>query len=1000
MRHAPSSSRSLKRNALAAALLGLCFSQAPSAFAQATSGDIVGTAPYAAGAQIQIKDPSSGISRTVALGSDGRFRVPALPTGHYQVTLVEDGSTVSTGSATVLAGQTAQVNLGDGSDATTLTTVMVKRPMVMNDIDTSSVESRTTFTAGQLNELPVPRDVNAVAELTPGTSTGSGYFGSLNSFGGASVAENSYYVNGMNITDSYDNLSFSEVPWQAIDQLDVQTGGYGAKYGFSTGGVTSVNVKRGTNEWHGGISWDSAPDALAAHTDNEYFGDGSLYRPLSKNRSNSNTWALWEGGPLIKDKLFVFAIAQYNKTTGSTWGGRSSPSGTTASQDDYNESKPYELVKLDWFLNDNNHLEFTGFNNSSRTTYDYSNIGFEANKAYKDSYNGQLISKSGGPTGILKWTSNLADNFTMSLQYGKMKTVSEQVAVSPDGSRSTYAGNINAPATGCPYVSYESDYVGAQNSCFLDSTLGVSNGYSQRQDYRADFDWTLGDHDLSFGYDYNDFNAKQGESYSGGHHYDYTTDSDGNQVVYDDIYATGGAVEIKQNSWYVQDHWHVTDDFLLSLGVRNDSFKNYNTSGGVFVKQDNIWQPRVGFSWDMFGDGTSRLYGNLGRYALPIAANVALRGASASIYSETAYSYSGVTADGSPIDPVALGDTVYFNGENGTTPSASSAASKGLKPYTQDEAILGFEHRLTSDNAFMDGWVLGAKGTYREIHNAIDDSCSSQALYDAATADGYDTSGFDAWTAPEGSSGCWLYNPGSSSTIAVDVDGDGNPDTITMSADSLGPKAKRTYKALTLSAQKGTDKWYVNASYTWSQSKGNYEGLVKSNNGQDDTGTTADFDFAQIMEGAYGFLPNDHMHSFKLYGAYKFSDEWQVGANLQVQSGAPISCFGGGYGTLGTEYGYTGQFHYCNGEISDEGTQGRTPWTFELSPNLVYKPAAIKGLTAQLSILNLFNNDKPLQVYQHYESVQQNGTTHYATYGLGQYYQEPRYARLQLMYEW
>ncbi|WDS36641.1 TonB-dependent receptor [Pseudoxanthomonas sp.] len=988
----------IKRTALAV-MLGLCLSQAPNAFAQATSGDIVGTASYASGAQIQITNPASGISRTVALGADGRFRIPALPTGQYDVKLVEDGQTVANSTTTVLAGQTAQVNLTEAG-AKSLATVKVTGPMVINDIDTSSVESRTTFTASQLNELPVPRDVSSVAKLTPGTSTGSGYFGNVNSFGGASVAENSYYVNGMNVTNSYDNLSFSEVPWQAIDQLDVQTGGYGAQYGFSTGGVTSVNVKRGTNEWHGGISWDSAPDSLAAHTSDEYFSDGSLYRPLSKNRSNSNTWALWEGGPLIKDKLFFFAIAQYNKTTGSTWGGRSSASGTTASENDYNESKPYKLVKLDWFLNDSNHLEFTGFDNSSRTTYDYNNIGFEENKAFKDGYNGRIVSKSGGPTGILKWTSNLTDDLTMALQYGKMKTVSEQYAVTADGTHASYAGNINSPATGCPYVSYEQDYVGAQNSCYMDSTLGINNGYSQRKDYRLDFDWTLGDHELSFGYDYNDFTARQGESYSGGHAYDYTTDDDGNQIVYDDIYATGGTVEVKQNSWYVQDHWHVTDDFLLSLGIRNDSFKNYNSTGGVFVKQDNIWQPRLGFSWDMTGDGTSRLYGNLGRYALPIAANVALRGASASIYSETAYSYSGVDSTGSPIDPVALGDTVYFNGENGTTPSASSAASKGLKPYTQDEAILGFEHRLSSGYAFLDGWVLGAKGTYRKVHNAIDDSCSSQALYDAATADGYDTSGFDEWTAPEGSSGCWLYNPGSASTINVDVDGNGSLDTITMSADSLGPKAKRTYKAMTLSAQKASDRWYVNASYTWSQSKGNYEGLVKSNNGQADTGTTADFDFAQIMEGAYGFLPNDHMHSFKAYGGFKITPEWQVGVNLEVQSGAPISCYGGGYGTLGTEYGYTSQFHYCNGEISNEGTQGRNPWTFTLSPNLVYKPTAIKGLTAQVSILNLFNNEKPLQVYQTYEAVQQNGTTYYANYRLGQYYQEPRYARLQLMYEW
>lgn len=993
MKHATHKSI-FKRSALAL-VLGACLSQG-AALAQSTSGDIVGTVNSAeAGSKAVVKSLSSGVTRETTVGADGRFRIPALPIGQYEVTIGGRTATVN-----VAAGQTTAANFAE--NAKNLDTIVVKgsRVKVISGIDTSSVESRQTFTASQLTDLPVPRDISSVARLTPGTNQGSGYFGNINSFGGASVAENSYYVNGLNITDSYDNLSFSEVPWQAIDQLDVQTGGYGAQYGFSTGGVTSINIKRGTNEWHGGISIDSSPDSLRAHLDDEYFRDGSIYRNLSNNKTNSTTYALWESGPLIQDKLFIFAIGQYTKNTGSSWGGRSTTSSTSASTYDSDASKPYKLVKLDWFLNDRNHLEFTGFDNSSRTTYDYYNAGFNGDDAYRSKYNGQLVSKSGGPTSILKWTSNLTDDLTMALQYGKMKTRSEQFVKTSDGV-TDYTGDVTNPGSGCPYVYYTSGYTGPQNSCYVSSTLGVSNGYSQREDYRLDFDWTLGNHDLSFGYNYNDFTAKQGSSYSGGHYYYYYND----QYVYDYVYATGGTVEVKQNSWYIQDKWHITDNFLLSLGVRNDSFKNYNTTGDVFVKQDNIWQPRVGFSWDVNGDGSSRLYGNVGRYALPIAANVALRAASASIYSETLYSYSGVSSTGVPLNTVLEDGPYYLNGENGSTPDAKSVASKDLKPYTQDEAILGYQYTLNTENDFLNDWVLGAKATYRKVRTAIDDSCSVQALYDAATAADYDTSNFyyegsTSWGVPDNMAGCWLYNPGSSSTITADVDGDGTAETLTMSASSLGPKARRTYKAFTLSAEKSTDLWYANVNYTWSQSKGNYEGLVKSNNGQDDTGTTADFDFSEIMNGAYGFLPNDHMHTLKAYGGYNFTPEWQLGVAVQVQSGAPISCYGGGYGTFDTYYNYYAQYHYCNGEVSNQGSQGRNPWTFTVSPNLVYRPAAVKGLTAQLSLLNLFNNTKPLQVYQSYERVTSSGTSYYDYYRLGQYYQTPRYVRLQLMYEW
>src|SRR5690606_34987892 len=132
------------------------------------------------------------------------------------------------------------------------------------------------------------------------------------------------------------------------------------------------------------------------------------------------------------------------------------------------------------------------------------------------------------------------------------------------------------------------------------------------------------------------------------------------------------------------------------------------------------------------------------------------------------------------------------------------------------------------------------KGTYRRINNVIDDTCDARALYNAATAAGYDLSNWDdEWTVPGNLPGCWLYNPGEDLTVTLDVDGNGTTETITVPGSELGPKAKRYYKAVTLSADKKTDKWYASLNYTWAKLSGNYEGLVKSTNGQDDTGTTS-----------------------------------------------------------------------------------------------------------------------------------------------------------------
>ena len=982
--------RTLKRAALSL-VLGACLAQG-AAWAQSTSGDIVGSAPAAAGERVQIRSLASGITREVAVGTDGRFRVSSLPTGSYEVSL--DGG--ATRTVTVVAGQAAAVNL-DG-DAQNLDTIVVHGSGV-NAIDLSSVESRTTFTAEQLNTLPVSRDVTSVSLLTPGTVSSSGYFGPA-SFGGASAAENSYYVDGFNVTNLYDSLSFSQVPYQAIGQLDVQTGGYGAKYGFSTGGVTSVNVKRGTNEWHGGFSWAATPDSLSDNVGNVYRNDGEIFRNYKNNYSASNVYTAWVGGPLIEDKLFIFALGQLSDSHSTSYGGRSSTSDTSTSTTayDYGSKTPYQLVKLDWYPNDWNHIEYTGFRNRGRYTYDYYTANYDLDTAdvSKTAYKGQLIGKSGGQTDVFKWTSNLTDTFTASLQYGQMRNRSSQYTVSADGVASYYTGDIYAADGACPYV--YSYVTGSQLGCAVTSSVGIYGGHNERKGGKLDFEWQLGDHKIGFGYSDETWKSKQGDSYSAGAYWVIRP-----TYAYRINYRTGGSVEIRQKSWYLEDNWQITDNFMLYYGVRNDSFNNKNSAGVSFVKQDNIWQPRAGFSWDISGDGDSKLFASLGRYSLPIAANVALRAASASYYTVDYYTYSGVDAvSGVPnVTGSAFGgayDSVY-NGENGTVPDAKAVSSKGLKPYTQDEAILGYQRKLASDNSFLDAWTLGIKATYRRINNVIDDTCDSRAIYNAATAAGYDLSNWDdEWTVPGNLPGCWLYNPGSDLKITMDVDGDGTAESITVPASALGSKAKRTYKAITLSADKQTDKWYASINYTWSKLQGNYEGLVKSTNGQDDTGTTSDFDFPEIMYGSNGYLFNDHRHSLKAYGAYNFTPEWQAGLNLQIQSGSPISCYGGGTGTFDTEYGYGGSFHYCNGEISKLGTSGRTPWTYNLSANAVYRPAFVKGLSLQMSVMNLFNNIKPVQVYE-----QTDNTTYgyiYNNYKVGKYYTTPRYARIQLQYDW
>ncbi|MDY1547213.1 TonB-dependent receptor [Luteibacter sahnii] len=998
----------LKRTALVSAL-GACL-LAGSAYAQSTVGDIYGTA--AASQTIQVQNLGSGATRAVPVAEDGRYRVSSLPVGSYRINVQQNGQTVSSRDINVVAGQSAQVNFAAAgtSAAQALDTVTVSAS-ALAQIDVATVESRTSFTADQLDKLPVPRNVVDVAALTPGTTKGDSRFGNLPSFGGASVAENSYYVNGFNVTNLYNNLSFSEVPFQAIEQLDVQTGGYGAQYGFSTGGVTSVITKRGTNQWKGGASWVYQPAFARENEDKTYRKNGTLYRNYDRNSDNDNVYSAWLGGALVKDKLFFYGIFQSHKASSTLYPvapGTGTGNATTAATRT-KDSDPFYLIKLDWNINDSNILEYTGMNNTQHQTSNY----FTANYAQDGTpsttaFRGQRRVKTGGDVNVFKYTSYITDDFTASAQWGKMKSKNSSDYISPDGTHTRYDGNINGPRTGCPYVidardSTTNGLTSPYASCYLASTTDIFNGEDQRTAWRVDLDWKLGDHDIAGGFSREKWRSQSGQSYAGGVLYYYQTDTDGSlhgtpgqDFVQVQNYRTGGSVAVDQKSWFLQDNWQVTDTFLAYVGVRNDSFTNKNGAGQNFVRQGNIWQPRLGFSWDLFGDATTKIYGTAGRYSLPIAANVALRAATASYYTMQDYAYANVDGRGIPQLGGALGPVQIVNGENGTTPDPRSVASRDLKPYSQDEYILGIQHRITSDNAFFNDWVVGAKAIYRKLNNAIDDTCDWRPFYAYGQSLGLNV-GNDPFTPPANMPGCYIFNPGSKLTLNLDLDGSGQLREVTIPGDKLGPKAKRSYQAVVLTAEKATNDWYVNASYTWSKNYGNTEGLVKSDNAQTDTGTTSAFDYPELMNGSNGWLPNDRRHSFKVYGGYKFTPEWSVGVNGLLESGRPTSCFGGGSGVPYGIPGYASAYFYCEGQVDSRGHGKRLPWNWSLSPNVVYTPAAVKGLTVQLDAINVLNNSKPIAVSEIGERA--NQTLYATTYRVPTYYQTPRYFRLMVQYD-
>ncbi len=1018
--------KGLKRSALTAAL-GLCF--VGGAYAQSNSaGAIVGSANP--GDTITVSNPATGFSRSITVGSDGNYRFSALQTGEYQVS---DGGSPRT--IRVNVGTASTVDFG--GDATTLGAVTVVGSNVVNPIDVSSVESTTILTAEQINRIPVARNTTAVALLAPGTVRGDSAFGNLASFGGASVAENQYYVNGFNVTNTFRNLNFGTIPFEGVAEQQVKTGGYGAEFGRSLGGVVNQITKRGSNEFHAGgnVYWE--PESLAAGTKNTYYSNPlapDSFGTLRSDNSQDNGWSAtanaWASGALIKDKLFFYGLVSYTKEERDSYGS------TLATSNIAVETKsPTWLLKMDWNINDSNLLEFTAFSDKSTDYTD--NYQNDLGSFERTEFLGRTVNENGGENYVLKYTGYLTDTFTLSALYGHSEFARGMYLIGPDGSKATYDGNFNGPQQGCPVViDGRPGYRQALTGPYF-STCNISGGSIERVDsgdtrdqFRVDGEWQLGDHLVRFGYDSDDYESVAGAAREGGYQWTYLTSNgpdgapntgDEFDVARQQFTSQGSTVKVEQHAYYIEDSWNITDNFIAYLGGRWDTFENINGNGDTYVKISNQFGPRLGFSWDVFGDSTFKVFGNAGRYALPLTPSVAVRGASASLFTREDFLFTGVDpVTGEPTGATTRGNFRYINAETGEPHIASTIASKNLKPQYQDEYILGFQKQLT------DNLSVGVRGIYRDLKAAIDDNCDYVPVL-LAPGSPYLTNPNVVLPNP-GFPYCRMFNPGEDAVFETDYYNDGNLVTVTIPGELLSPPAKRTYSALEFFFDGRWDKLFMQGSYTYAKSKGNTEGGVKSDIGQGDTNVTQDFDYLALTVDTYGYLPNDRRHSLKLFGSYDLTDEWTVGANLLVQSGRPLNCLGvldlnplspepagtdtDGDGVAGepnyTAHPYGSSFMRCGtttaGGVDDatvqafpRGSKGRLPWTRSLDLNVSYRPNWMEGLQFKVDVFNVANSQDVTAVNESAE-ISATGAPS-STYLVPDSFQQARSVRLMVQYD-
>src|SRR5579862_1844612 len=353
------------------ALLVLCFIL-PSA-AQTITGtiscDVTDTSgAVVANATVTVESLGTSEKRTATTTSSGGYRIPDLAIGKYKVTATADGFKTLVQTAEVLTGAVtrAEFKLPIGQRTETVE-VQGSAPLIdLTPNDNNFVDNL------KIETVPLNgRDFNSLLAITPGVQRAPGGGFLAISINGSRTTSNNYFIDGMYNNDRYYGdsainqtgiLGIPAVtfPPDAIEELSVQETP-SSEFGVKGGAPILLTMKSGTNSWHGGTTWVNHSgigdaDNYFANASGNCSGVGEC-RPtiIHNNQFHANI-----GGPIIKDKAFMFLFYEGQRNISEAVKSRQVPTqkAITAAENDIAANNltidPVGLALLNYFPVDTN----------------------------------------------------------------------------------------------------------------------------------------------------------------------------------------------------------------------------------------------------------------------------------------------------------------------------------------------------------------------------------------------------------------------------------------------------------------------------------------------------------------------------------------------------------------------------------------------------------------------------------------------------------------------
>ncbi len=697
----PRTGHSIQRLSAAWTLAALAVAPATAQVTGQLTGQVVDAdgAPLP-GASVSVGSPRLMGLRTDFADDDGAFRFPSLPPGVYTVEAELDGFLpLGRNEVQVRVGRVTRLRLelAVGEFAEDVL-VLAETPVV----DPEQASTSQTFTAEWLKKAAVGssnRGYQDVLSSAAGVAGGS----NPNVFGSTS-SENAWLIDGTDTTDPVTGTYNINLDFDAILEINFETGGFEARHGRATGGVINVVTKSGGNEFSGSVDIRYRNNSF--NTNGEHFDKN---RNITEKRETSVNL----GGPFKRDRLWFYAAINpvQSKSTPTR-------SPTTRKYDG-----TYSMGKLTWQAHED--WQFVGRYLREDTTIANSNadrdVAPEA-ASRQEQPNGILnLEALAMPVSNLQWhvkASALRSSLDVTPQSGDLKTIARIDAYGDD------TLSVNYPNQ--QYSDRDRDEVNTSLAWFVDRGIG--------------------DHEFRVGADWSDtFFRRQNNATGGGHVF---LDRFGQpfrltfQPV-DKPAEHGGELLTA----YVQDTWRVSPRLTLKLGVRNDQVAFTNDVGAEIADLSRL-QPRLALAWDVKGDARTVVRANWGAFMHPNALSLpsfsrvnsvpTVRWSSCSAFRPELGAncrnrypgdrkIGGLTFSNWIEDPVGRDpngwfyDRAFFAEPGVVTPD--------LKPMYSDTTIVGIERELANRTSLALTWID------KKTRDIFEDTCNGNLPTPSADAD-------------------------------------------------------------------------------------------------------------------------------------------------------------------------------------------------------------------------------------------------------------------------